>query len=87
MPFPLNLEQDVFPLWNPASRKKKKKATTNPQNIILEIIQRDDKREISEISDDVKLIWCLLGAEWLLYEMKIKVSVYVCIDVWQSRYN
>lgn len=60
--------------------KKKPQPTPNPKNIILETIKQDDKIEISEISDDVDFIRCLLGTK-CLYEMKIKMCVcmYACI--------
>lgn len=51
-----------------------KKPNPSPQIIILEMIKQDGEIKISEISNDVDLIWCLLGTKWL-YEMKKKKSM------------
>lgn len=44
-------------------------------------MEQHDEMGISEISDDVDFIWCMLGTKWL-YEMKIKVYENVCICIY-----
>lgn len=86
--FPLKMcviglkEEDMIPLLNSTQLVQLKIQPKSPKYhfIILENIKQDDKMEISESSNYVDFIWCLLRTKWL-YEMKIKVCVYVCVGV------
>lgn len=71
-------ERDMIPLLNSTvSPAKNLPKSPKYHPIILENIKQDDEMEVSESSDYVDFIWCLLRAKWLC-EMEIKV----CVCVW-----